>query len=596
MQQLPFIKRSLGVLVAMSAISLSTAIFLPDHHPINRLSASFADDDDVDEEVEEEVEEEIEDEIEDEIDEEIDEDLEDEIEDEIEEDLDDEIDVEIEEDLEDEFDEDLDDDLDEDIDDEIEEASEDELDVEFDEDWALELNTREDFEDIFRGELDDDDEDEFETDFEDDVEDEFEDEIEDEDEELDPDDEDDEQEEQDESEEDDDDREEEDDEDDEEDEEDDDELAEVPFDTYEFELDDDGDAYTANEFLILGSADEIDALLASGLVPEEVTALESLDLQLARVSTLGSQTREDVEDLIAEVAPSVELDVNHLYFEQAEPEPLDSDDPRTHLSFSESANATIGLIDTRLDKTHEALRGARVTERDFVRIDRKRPQDHGTAIASLMVGKSAQYCGFLPNAELFSASVFFETASGGSSATTDSLVAGLDWMLQSNVDVINMSLSGPPNAILRRAVQRVQAGGIVLVAAVGNDGPMASPRYPAAYDGVVGVTAVSDGKTAFRLAGRGPHVDFSAPGVDIRHAAERDSYVASSGTSFAAPYVTASFALALKDHDVTTVQDVLAVTAEDLGSTGFDPIYGHGLIRPPIIYHTAKAEDETDPD
>ena len=75
-----------------------------------------------------------------------------------------------------------------------------------------------------------------------------------------------------------------------------------------------------------------------------------------------------------------------------------------------------------------------------------------------------------------------------------------------------------------------------------------------------------------------------------------DTYEASSGTSFAAPYVTASFALALKDHDITTVQDVLAVTAEDLGATGFDPIYGHGLIRPPIIYHTAKAQEAIDPE
>ena len=368
----------------------------------------------------------------------------------------------------------------------------------------------------------------------------------------------------------------------------------MPFDTYSIELDEDGEAYTANEYLILGSPDEIDALLMSGLIPVDVTALQSLDLELARVSTLGSQTRSDVEDLIAEVAPSVELDVNHLYFEQTTPSAQNSTVPRAHLSFSQSANTTIGLIDTRLEQTHEALSNARVTEKDFVRIDRKRPKDHGTAIASLLVGESDSYSGFLPNAKLYSASVFFETVSGGSSATTDSLVASLDWMLEANVDVINMSLSGPPNMILQRAVQRVQAQGIVLVAAVGNDGPMASPRYPAAYDGVVGVTAISDQKTAFRLAGRGLHVDFSAPGVDIYHAAEQNTYSASSGTSFAAPYVTASFALALKDHDVMTAQDVLAVTAEDLGANGLDPIYGHGLIRPPIIYHTAKAEDSND--
>ncbi len=551
MKQLPFLTRSLGAFATVSAISLSTALFLPDHHPINRLAMSFADEDEVDEEVDEDIEAEIEDEIEEEIEDALDDEIESDIEDEIEDDLDLEIDEDIEESLEDEIEEDL----------------EEELELDFGDDFEGEFEELEDFEDRFGDFEDDEEEDDFEGDLDD--------EIEEDDEEF---------EEEDENE----------DDDDEEDDEDDEEHAEdVRLELFEIELDARGDAFAANEFLVLGSADEIAALINSGLEPEDVRDLGSLDLQLARVSSLGLQTRDDVEALIADVAPNAEVDVNHLYFEQATPDPVEENTNAMDFSVSNSTRLSIGMIDTRLDQGHEALQNARLIEQDFVRVDRPRPNQHGTAIASLLVGKSETYVGFLPSADLYAASVFFVTSTGSSSATTDSLVSGLAWLVEADVDVINMSLSGPPNAILERAVARVQAQGKVLVAAVGNDGPMASPRYPAAYDGVIGVTAISESNTAFRLAGRGNHVDFSAPGVGVPHAAQDNTYDISSGTSFAAPYVTASYALALEALTRDAAYNVLAVTAKDLGPIGFDPIYGHGLIRPPVIYHTATADSES---
>lgn len=563
MKQMPFLTRSFGVLATVSAISLSTAFFLPDHHPINRMTLSFADQDDIDEDIEEDIEAEIEEEIDDALD------------DEIEDELDDEIDDELEDDLELEIDEEIDESFDEAFEDDFEEDFDDEMDPDFGENFEFEIEDLDAFNDRLNSrERDEEDND---------IEDEFEDEI-DEDDEFDDDDFDEEDEED-----------EVDDEQEEDEEEDDDDTSmDSRLDLFDIELDERGDAFAANEFLVLGSADEIDALVNSGLIPEEVTSFDSLDLRLARVSSLGSQTRDEVEALIADIAPNAEIDVNHLYFEQDAPDPADALTAVADHRLSDTAGLSIGMIDTKLDAGHQALQSARLTERDFVRVDRPRPSDHGTAIASLLVGESETFVGLLPNAELFAASVFFETTAGSSSATTDSLVAGLAWLVDADVDVINMSLSGPPNAVLQRAVAQVQGQGKVLVAAVGNDGPMASPRYPAAYEGVIGVTAISEANTAFRLAGRGAHVDFSAPGVSVPHAARGNRYSVSSGTSFAAPYVTASYALTLEMHAADLVYDVLAVTAKDLGQIGFDPIYGHGLIRPPVIYQTATAGSPAD--
>src|SRR3546814_15328799 len=80
------------------------------------------------------------------------------------------------------------------------------------------------------------------------------------------------------------------------------------------------------------------------------------------------------------------------------------------------------------------------------------------------------------------------------------------------VPVINVSLVGPPNLLVRTAVTAVQRRGLIVVAAVGNDGPAAAPLYPAAYPGVVAVTGVDSNNRVLSEAGRGPHVDFAAPG------------------------------------------------------------------------------------
>jgi len=121
-----------------------------------------------------------------------------------------------------------------------------------------------------------------------------------------------------------------------------------------------------------------------------------------------------------------------------------------------------------------------------------------------------------------------------------------------------------------------------LVAAVGNDGTTDVPRYPAAYPGVVGVTAVDQQERALAAGNRGNFVALAAPGVDVWIPGQPDASSAPvdqlvTGTSFATPYVTAS--LAAFGNDVGR----MLATARDLGAPGVDPVFGHGLVQAPAV-------------
>lgn len=356
---------------------------------------------------------------------------------------------------------------------------------------------------------------------------------------------------------------------------------------FETEIDDQGDRRTRGEWLMLVDPAEAETLARRGLKLEAVEALPSLGAVLMRASIAASGEKAAAEAGIRAEAPGAGIDYNHLYYYHPA---ADAAAPRgvapsraMRLGAGETGRGLrIGVIDTRVDLTHEALAGAALTVADFVPYDAPRPADHGTSVVSIIAGNSPAYRGLAPDAEIFEASVFFAAPDGGVSATTESIVRAIDWLARENVSVINLSLAGPPNEILKGAVARAQARGVAVVAAVGNGGPLARPLFPAAYEGVIGVTAVTANKHVYRLANRGDQVDFAAPGVDVLHADGNGGYAAASGTSIAAPFVATVVAAALRDGRLDPgALKKLEANAEDLGDRGRDPVYGYGLIRAP---------------
>jgi subtilisin family serine protease len=189
-------------------------------------------------------------------------------------------------------------------------------------------------------------------------------------------------------------------------------------------------------------------------------------------------------------------------------------------------------------------------------------------VAALMVGRSARFSGVAPQATLYAADIYCDSATGGSAAR---IAAALDWLAREQVAVINLSLVGPPNLILERVVAGMVRRGHLLVAAVGNDGPAAPPLYPASYPGVVGVSAVDKRGMPLPEAARGPQVMFAAPGNQMISAAiGSPPYRAVRGTSFASPIVAALLAGRLPQPSPSAAHQALAGAARDAtgGSQG----------------------------
>jgi hypothetical protein len=340
------------------------------------------------------------------------------------------------------------------------------------------------------------------------------------------------------------------------------------------------------EWLVMAEDGALEALAEAGYVFDRVTRLEGLGLQLAEVSAPASFDISEVREGVLDVVGSdlAQVDINHLYTAGA---PVPSSQagyaPQEVLDFPEDTlglSMRIGMIDTAVDATHPAFSQSSIQSKHFGRDASNSPSFHGTAIASMLSADSPDYQGIAPASHLYAASVFERDSNNGEVASTASLVKALDWLTREQVEVINMSLAGPPNRLLQAVLKRVSEKGIPVLAAAGNAGPASAPLYPAAYDSVVAITAVEADGRVFRLANRGEYLDLAAPGVNIRHAQAGGGYVVSSGTSFAVPFASVAVARLRSQADAGDVLTQLYRSAHDLGPPGKDDIYGYGLLDP----------------
>lgn len=267
--------------------------------------------------------------------------------------------------------------------------------------------------------------------------------------------------------------------------------------------------------------------------------------------------------------PSAEIGFHHLYLPAASGKPSTAASARAPSTHSASAPdpvskplpiaLRVGLIDGGVDGASPALARSRIVRRGCD--GDARPQAHGTTVASrLMNGLGGT---------LYAADLWCGDAVGRG---TLGLIDALDWMARERVPVVNISLVGPDNPLLRRVVRTMTARGHVLVAAVGNDGPAAPPRFPAAYPDVIGVGAVDATLRALPESARGPQVDFCAPGVvDARLR----------GTSFAAPLVARLAALGRSSPAPGAAGETharLKTMSRAAGKSGRDPRCGEGIV------------------
>jgi subtilisin family serine protease len=262
----------------------------------------------------------------------------------------------------------------------------------------------------------------------------------------------------------------------------------------------------------------------------------SLGLSLVTLSIPRRMNIRQALRTLHQVAPAMQVDYNHIY------EPSGG----ALLPFAGTVLASsprfgpgtrIAMIDGGV-AAHPSLAHASIVQQGFA--GEAQPTGHGTAVGSLLVGEQGPFRGAARGAQLFVGDVYGGNPAAGS---VSSIIRAINWAASKRPAVINISLVGPNNIAFARTIAAVQAQGIQVVAAVGNDGPAAPKQYPASFPGVVAVTGVDARGKALPEAGRAGHLDFAAPGADMIAAFPGTGYTIVRGTSFAAPLAAARLAL-----------------------------------------------------
>ena len=350
------------------------------------------------------------------------------------------------------------------------------------------------------------------------------------------------------------------------------------------EADPAGEPVVRGELLLASpTAALIDAALASGYRVLRTDVLQGLDERIVVLAPPPGTSLPSAAARLRGIDPDLTVDFNHVFTRSGsvdDPAPAAQPPPGPAPSASRPASSSrrVGLIDGGIDARHPALLNTPI--RPWGCAGRSIPSLHGTAVASLLAGRAAEFVGSAPrDTRLFAADIYCDAPTGGAS---DRLLQAMAWMALERVPVVNVSLVGPANRLLERVVAAMNARGHLIVAAVGNDGPAAPPLYPASYPGVIGVTGVGSSNQVLPEAAQGPQVAFAAPGAELAVARAGESgYVVARGTSFAAPAVAGLLSESLAEPDAESARRATRLwqqRAIDLGAPGRDDVYGWGLL------------------
>lgn len=217
-------------------------------------------------------------------------------------------------------------------------------------------------------------------------------------------------------------------------------------------------------------------------------------------------------------------------------------------SVTDGAGARVALLDSAPSTAHLELRKVRVAVPDTESPEPPNPADaglHGTLMAGIIAATEHNafgIAGVAPGSDLLAVPVCQPAEAGGAECPLYELLHGVDVAWENEVQIVNLSLVGPPNPLLERAMARLDELGVVVVAAAGNENT-AEPRYPAAYPSVVGVGAVGRDGRPFARGNRGASAEIVAPGVEILSTVPGDAFAFGDGTSMAAAHVTGVLAL-----------------------------------------------------
>lgn len=231
--------------------------------------------------------------------------------------------------------------------------------------------------------------------------------------------------------------------------------------------------------------------------------------------------------------------------------------------------------------------------------DRQGHSTHCGGIVHATANNGMGVAGIAPEATVSYGKVLGDDGSG----TIESIINGIKWGIELEVDIISMSLGisepAPTIEVLREACDLANEAGIAIFAAAGNES--GTVGQPAQYPSCISIAAVDEQKRHAPFSNIGPENDFAFGGVAVYSTYLNNSYVKLSGTSMACPVAAGVGALIIAKHGLDNevlspfeLKEHMAKIAEDVGPEGHDGIFGAGI---PMFGRIAEpAPDPDEPD
>jgi subtilisin family serine protease len=225
---------------------------------------------------------------------------------------------------------------------------------------------------------------------------------------------------------------------------------------------------------------------------------------------------------------------------------------------------------------------------------------HGTSVTAIIAGtgngdNGQGMIGLAPHVKILPVRISVDRA-----IEPIALAEAVRYAVDHRAQIINISDATPdPNPTLRAAIGYALNHNVIVVAAAGNNGRQGNPlEYPGSFPGVVNVAGIDQAETAWPQSESGPNVSLAAPAVNIYSAADNGGYLTGDGTSYAAPYVSATAALLWSLHPHATAGQIIhqmISSAVPAGDRPHDDHYGFGIVNPLNALTTPLTTDTTNP-
>lgn len=211
------------------------------------------------------------------------------------------------------------------------------------------------------------------------------------------------------------------------------------------------------------------------------------------------------------------------------------------------SNIIVAVIDSGVNINHKDLKDRIVSGYNFISNDKDAMDSygHGTHVAGIIASNS-------------SAKIMPIKFTDGKKGKISDLAKAIKFAVDNDADIINLSLGlNEKSSLLMDSVDFALKNEIPVVAAAGNYNS-SKKYYPAAYDEVIAVTGIANDGTKLPQSNFGTWVDYSAKAQDILSTTLGDNYGYATGTSQAAPFVSAGVAKILENKKDANLKFIIS--------------------------------------